>query len=70
MTKSKEQHAEGKVRYVITYLSKTEATTDQGNRRLRDRGVSFRFRGTVPSAEGAVFLGGSGDMLPGKTLEI
>ena len=50
----------------MSYLSETEATTDQGNRRLRDRGVSFRFQGTVPSAEGAIFPGGYGGMLPGK----
>ena len=32
--------------------------------------VSFRFQGTVPSAKGAIFLGGSGGMLPRKILKI
>ena len=54
----------------MMYLSKTETTTDQGNRMLSDRGVSFRFQDTVPSAEGAIFLGGSGGMLPRKILKI
>ena len=63
------QHAEVKDRHVMSYLSKTEATTDQGNRRLRDSGVSFRFQ-AVPSAEGAIFLEGSGDMLSRKILKI
>ena len=53
----------------MRYLSKTEATTDQGNRKLRDSGVSFRFQ-AVPSAEGAIFLEGSGGMLSRKILKI
>ena len=32
--------------------------------------VSFRFQGTVPSAKDAIFLGGSGGMLPRKILKI
>ena len=50
----------------MMYLSETEATTDQGNRRLRDSGVSFGFQ-AVPSADGAIFQGWvRGHALPEK----